>query len=101
LPVFRATLGHIDARNGKIEQARTILSELIQAAKSDRASWLDVAGIYAGLGEKDHAFAALDLAFQRRDSRLTMLLNIETLEPLHSDPRFADLLRRVGLPDRR
>ena len=98
VPVFRATLGYVHARNAKIEEARGILSELIQAAKSDRASWLDVAGVYAGLGEKDHAFAALDLALEHRDSRMTMLFNIETLEPLHSDPRFADLLKKVGLP---
>jgi hypothetical protein len=59
---------------------------------------MDVAGIYAALGEKDHAFATLEMAFQRRDSRMTMLLNHEALLPLRSDHRFSDLVRRVGLP---
>jgi eukaryotic-like serine/threonine-protein kinase len=97
-PVYRSMLAYVYAQNGGIAEARKILGEVIQEAKSDRASWQDVAGIYAALGEKDHAFATLEMAFQRRDSRMTMLLNQETLVPLHSDPRFSDLVRRVGLP---
>ena len=97
-PVYRSMLAYAYARTGNTEDARKILSNLIEEAKADRASWQDVAGIYAALGERDHAFAALELAFQRRDSRLTMLLDHEGLEPLRSDPRFADLLKRVGLP---
>ena len=99
-PVYRSMLAYVYAQNGRIEEARKILGEIIQEAKTDRAAWQDVAGIYAALGEKDHAFASLEMAFQRRDSRMTMLLNQETLLPLHSDPRFSDLLRRVGLPQR-
>jgi non-specific serine/threonine protein kinase len=86
------------ARTGRIEEAREILGRLIEQAKAEHASWRDVAGIYAGLGEKDHAFAALELAFQRRESRLGELREHESLEPLHSDPRFAELLKKVGLP---
>jgi non-specific serine/threonine protein kinase len=97
-PVYRSMLAYIYAQIGRIEEARKILGDVIQEAKSDRASWQDVAGIYAGLGEKDHAFAALEMASQRRDSRMTMLLDHEALVPLRSDPRFSDLLRRVGLP---
>ncbi len=96
--VYRSMLAYVYAQTGRIEEARKILGDVIQEAKSDRASWMDVAGIYAALGEKDHAFAALEMAFQRRDSRMTMLLNHEALMPLRSDPRFSDLVRRVGLP---
>lgn len=97
-PVYRSMLAYVYAQTGRIEEARKILGDVIQEAKSDRASWQDVAGIYAALGEKDHAFAALEMAFQRRDSRMTMLLDHEALMPLRSDPRFSDLVRRVGLP---
>jgi len=97
-PVYRSMLAYACAQTGRIEEARKILGDVIQEAKSDRASWQDVAGIYAALGEKDHAFAALEMAFQRRDSRLTMLLDHEALVSLRSDPRFSDLVRRVGLP---
>ncbi len=96
--VYRSMLAYVYAQTGRIEEARKILGDVIQEAKSDRASWMDVAGIYVALGEKDHAFAALEMAFQRRDSRMTMLLNHEALMPLRSDPRFSDLVRRVGLP---
>ena len=97
-PVYRSMLAYGYAQTGRIEDARKILGDVIQQAQTGRASWQDVAGIYAALGEKDHAFAALELAFQRRDSRLTMLLDHEGLAPLRSDSRFSDLVRRVGLP---
>jgi tetratricopeptide (TPR) repeat protein len=97
-PVYRSMLAYVYAQAGRIEEARKILGDVIQEAKADRASWQDVAGIYAALGEKDHAFAALEIARQRRDSRMTMLLDHEALAPLRSDPRFSDLVRRVGLP---
>jgi TolB-like protein/Tfp pilus assembly protein PilF len=98
LPVYLSMLAYAYAQTGNTSEARKILGKLIEEAKADRASWRDVAGIYAGLGEKDHAFAALELAFQRRDSRLTELREYESLQPLHSDPRFADLLKKIGLP---
>jgi serine/threonine protein kinase/Tfp pilus assembly protein PilF len=97
-PGSLSMLAYCYARSGRIEDARKILGKLIEQAKAEHASWRDVAGIYAGLGEKDHAFAALDLAFQRRESRLSELREHESLEPLHSDPRFSDLLKKVGLP---
>ncbi len=97
-PVYRGMLAYAYAQTGRIEEARKILGDVIQEAKADRASWQDVAGIYAALGEKDHAFAALEMAFQRRDSRMTMLLDHEALISLRGDPRFSDLVRRVGLP---
>jgi TolB-like protein/Tfp pilus assembly protein PilF/tRNA A-37 threonylcarbamoyl transferase component Bud32 len=97
-PGYLSMLAYCYARTGRIEEARKILGRLIEQAKAEHASWRDVAGIYAGLGEKDHAFAALELAFQRRESRLSELREHESLEPLHSDPRFAELLKKIGLP---
>ena len=97
-PLSRSFLGYALARNGKTEEARKILTALIDDVKVDRATWHGVGGIYAGLGEKDHAFAALELAFQKHENWMTLLLNDESMEPLRSDPRFAGLLKRVGLP---
>ena len=54
--------------------------------------------IYAGLGEKDQAFAFLEKAYEQRESKLVMVKASPLSDPLRSDPRFADLLRRIGLP---
>jgi hypothetical protein len=54
------------------------------------------AGNYAMLGEKDAAFAALEKEFARRG---VVDINIDPrFDNIRSDPRFADLLRRIGLP---
>jgi hypothetical protein len=52
---------------------------------------------YAMLGDKDAAFAALEKAFASRESVVDSKIDPE-LDNLRSDPRFADLLRRIGLP---
>ncbi len=57
-----------------------------------------IAKIYAQLGEKDRAFEWLEKAYTERDSDLTELRAEPGYNPLRSDPRFQDLLRRVGLP---
>jgi eukaryotic-like serine/threonine-protein kinase len=57
-----------------------------------------VAGIYARLGEKEKAFEWLEKSYAERDYNLTYLKTNRNFESLHSDPRFQDLLRRVGLP---
>ena len=54
--------------------------------------------VYAGLGEKDQAFAWLEKAYEERTSRLSYLKVEPLWDPLRSDPRFADLVRRIGLP---
>jgi hypothetical protein len=50
------------------------------------------------LGEKDEAFAWLNRAYQERSYLLTYLTVDERLDKLHADPRFDELVRRVGLP---
>jgi len=57
-----------------------------------------VSGIYAALGDKDHAFAWLEKAYEQRISRLTEITDpgFKTLRPA---PRFRALARRIGLPE--
>jgi hypothetical protein len=50
------------------------------------------------LGDKDQAFRWLSTAYQERDWLLIGLKTDSSLESLHFDPRFADLVRKVGLP---
>jgi len=95
---YKGLLGHAYARAGKSAEARKLLSELKEQSKRRYVPWGDLATIYAGLGEKDRAFACLEKAYERRDARLVEAKVYPLFDPLRSDPRFADLLRRIGLP---
>jgi len=67
--------------------------------QTSHSSAYRIAALYADLGDKDEAFRWLNTAYQERDS--LSLLGLKTdflLDPLRSDPRFAELVRKVGLP---
>jgi Tfp pilus assembly protein PilF len=66
--------------------------------KRGYSSAYGIATLYAGLGDKDQAFQWLNTAYQERDSGLEKLKIDFLLDPLRSDPRFAGLVRKVGLP---
>jgi tetratricopeptide (TPR) repeat protein len=57
-----------------------------------------IAELYADLGDKEQAFHWLTVAYQERDFGMLSLKTNFLLDPLHSDPRFAELVRKVGLP---
>jgi non-specific serine/threonine protein kinase len=96
---YRGYLGYAYARAGKTGQARKILGELIEEAKTNYVSWLGIADIYVGLGEKDHAFAALELAYQQGDPRMDGIRAHADVDSYWTtDPRFAGLLKKIGLP---
>jgi TolB-like protein/DNA-binding winged helix-turn-helix (wHTH) protein len=60
----------------------------------------EVASLYAAVGDKDKAFEWLDKAYEERDGQAITLLKCDPdYKNLRSDPRFAALLRRMGLPD--
>jgi hypothetical protein len=54
--------------------------------------------MYAQLGDKEQAFLWLNTAFQEHDEHLMWLKIDFTLDSLRSDPRFAEMVRKVGLP---
>ena len=73
--------------------------ETLQAQrKTGYSSGYRIAALYAELGDKDQAFRWLNTAYQERDWRLVLLKTHFVLDPLRSDPRFAELVRKVGLP---
>lgn len=61
-------------------------------------SAVGVADAYARLGDEEHAFEWLEKAFAERENALTYLKIDTSFDKLRSDPRFKDLLRRIGLP---
>jgi tetratricopeptide (TPR) repeat protein len=93
-----AALGHAYALAGKHGEARKILDELKQQAGRKYLAPSVIAALCAALGERDQAFAWLDRAYDERDSILVALKVDPLFDPLRSDPRFTDLLRRVGFP---
>jgi len=96
---YRAYLGYAYAKAGRTEDARKTLGQLIEESKTKFVSWIGIGDIYAGLGEFDHAYAALELAFQQGDIRMNAIrVRADIFSPHGVDPRFADLLKRVGLP---
>jgi len=97
-PFNAAVLGEAYALSGAKGRARQILGELQARAKREDVSALFPAIIYAGLGEKDSAFSALEEAFKERSTYLLALKVAAFYDPLRSDPRFDDLLKRLGLP---
>jgi len=93
-----AFLGYVYARSGERNKAQTVIGELAERFAHQQADGRDIAVVYAGLDDKDQVFAWLEKAFQYRSFFLTTLRLEPLLDPLHSDPRWSDLLRRVGLP---
>jgi len=96
-PAMLMAYGHTQALAGNAAEARAALQKL-QQLRSDRfVPSLYPAAIYVGLGEKDEAFRLLDLAFQEGIDRL-VYLNVDPMaDPLRSDPRFAQLMAKIGL----
>jgi tetratricopeptide (TPR) repeat protein len=95
---YAAALGHAYAMAGSRSDAEQVLATLSQQANKGYVSAFDVAAIYAGLGEKDKAFSWLDKAAAERSSFLVYSKWEPRLDPLRSDPRFNQLLTRIGLP---
>ena len=59
----------------------------------------EIAMLYSYLGETDEAFVWLEQAYRERDPTMVALKWDLRMAPLHSDPRWADLLRRIGFPE--
>ncbi len=93
-------LAHVYARAGQRDEALKLVREL-ERIEGDERGYVAPFGIiwaYAGLGDNDQAFAWLEKSYQERRDRIVWLNVDPLLEPLRSDPRFHDLVRRVGLP---
>jgi len=95
-----AGLAHAYAVSGRKDEARKMLDELLgRSSEKSYVSAYCVAVIYAGLEDKDKTFAWLERAYSDRSYYLPVYLTTDArLDGLHSDPRFKDLVRRIGLP---
>ena len=89
-------LGHAYAAAGRKTEALKIATDLEAKVLKKEVSPFLPAVVYAGLDEKDKSFYWLERAFQERSNWLTLTKIGRRLKLLHSDPRFDDLLKRIG-----
>ena len=95
-PSDQIYLGAAYAKAGEREKAQAILKKL--ETRKEYVSPGELPVLYVALGEHDKAFASFEKAFAIRDLQLQFLKVDPSFDPLREDPRFQDLLRRVGLP---
>jgi Flp pilus assembly protein TadD len=94
-----AGLAYVRARTGKKDEAQEILRQLREPSRSVPVPAYYLAIVELGLGNKEGCFAWLEKAFVERDfGALVEIKSDERFFPLRPDPRFNDLLRRMGLP---
>ena len=89
-------LGCAYAKAGERKKAQAILKRLERS--KGYVSPGELAILYGALGEREQAFASLERAYASHDLQLMYLGTDPAYDDLRSDPRFADLLRRIGLP---
>jgi serine/threonine-protein kinase len=93
-----ALLVYVYAKSGQHEQALEIVRTLREQATEEFVDPSHLASVHAALGDKDGALRLLEQAYQRRSFVLLNTIKIDPLyDPLREDPRFQDVLRRMGL----
>jgi TolB-like protein/Tfp pilus assembly protein PilF len=88
-------LGHIYARLGRGRKAKNLLRELDQLYAQGKASAIALAVLHAGLGDNEAAFEWIETGFRLRDILPWLYTKFPGFDPIRSDSRFKDLMRRV------
>jgi tetratricopeptide (TPR) repeat protein len=91
-------LGWVYAVSGRRADALKIAQESKSLSSRTYVDFYPLGGIYAGLGDKDEAFRLLEKAYAQHSATMVWLGIDVFWYGMRSDPRYADLLRRMGLP---
>ncbi|MDT7806913.1 MAG: hypothetical protein QOJ70_726 [Acidobacteriota bacterium] len=97
-PLALATLGHACAAAGHMEEAAGLLERLKAMSRLGYIPPYYMATVSVGMNRPDEAIEFLEKSFECRDGWLTWLGVEPRFDPLREDPRFQNLLRRIGLP---
>jgi eukaryotic-like serine/threonine-protein kinase len=97
-PLRVAGLGHAYALSGRRKEALEMLDELKKLSRRRYVSPYHRAVIYSGLEDKDQALEWLQRAYDEREGSMVWLKVEPMFDPIRSEPQFAGLLRRIGLP---
>ena len=92
-----STLAYIYGRAGRRREAERALRKQLDLNRRQPVDPMVIASAYIGMGNSDQAIAWLEKAYVQRSNGLTVLKVDPAFDPLRGDPRFQDLLRRVGL----
>ena len=98
VPGVLASLANAYAAAGERGKAQEALTELKQLSQRRYVAPYEFATAYLGLGDKEQALAYLEKAYEERSGALSYLKVDPIYDPLRSDPRFQDLLRRLNFP---
>jgi len=90
--------GYVYAVSGHISDAKKELEELKRLRKTEYITAVSLAYVCAGLGEKDEALSWLEKGFEERAFQMQFLNVDPRLDNIRDDPRFKELVRKVGLP---
>jgi DNA-binding winged helix-turn-helix (wHTH) protein/Tfp pilus assembly protein PilF len=96
-PGYWSPLAYIYGRAGQLERARRELEKLEKVSRHEQLDPVIMLWAHLGVGDKEEALADLEKAYSQHFGILTTLKVEPAFDPLRSDPRFQDLLRRVGL----
>ena len=94
-----SSLGWVYAISGRRADALNIAKEFRDLSSHAYVDFYQVAGIYADLGNKDEAFRLLEKGYAQHSASMPYLAVDPFWYGMRSDPRYADLLRRIGLPN--
>jgi TolB-like protein len=83
---------------GRPAEARAVIDSLLDVGQRTYIASYNIAAVYSVLGQPDTAFTWLERAYSAHDTWLIFLTSDPYWDPLRDDPRFKDLVRRVGLP---
>ncbi|HEY4273392.1 MAG TPA: tetratricopeptide repeat protein [Candidatus Udaeobacter sp.] len=98
-PYSLAMLGQAYARNGQKEEARKLLTQLNEEAKSHFVAPYAIALVLAGLGEKERAIDELERAYRDGESNFLFIIKVDPmLDDLRGNPRFEGLVQKVIVP---
>lgn len=96
---FYAQLSYANAIGGRRQDAEAILKAVKEREKTTYIGNYWIAATYAALGDKEAAFSHLEKAYQAHDWFRQRLKVDPFIDPLRNDPRFADLIKRIGFPE--
>jgi tetratricopeptide (TPR) repeat protein len=90
--------GYAYAKTGQRDKAEDAIKKLRDLEKTEPVDSYLLAMLYVGLGDKDRAFVELEKSFNDRGYYVPLLGVDPLMDPLRDDPRFTDLIKRIGLP---